>query len=136
MKKFKLLSVNEWTSEDISNPLDENIYNILTKDLTLPEKIEAYKELVLKYVSPHSDYCENIAEKENPQTFSKISVEENSIPHKNETELEGAGYINQSNATNDFSEKSEKISNSYSVLPISNPPGIQITNWRKLWLDL
>ena len=135
MKKFKLLSVNEWTSEDISNPLDEDIYKILTKDLALSEKIEAYKELLLKYVSPISTCCKNIEEKDNPQPFSDISGEEDPIPHKTETEteLEGGGYVTQ----NLLSDKTEKNSeNSYSVLPISNPPGIQITNWRKLWLDL
>ena len=137
MKKFKLLSVNEWTSEDISNPLDENIYKILTKDLTVPEKAEAYKELVLKYVSPHSDCLGNTVEKETPEFVSEISGEQKTIPHNNERTLEGGGFINHSTKTNDFLKKPEKNSaNSYSVLPISNPPGIQITNWRKLWLDL
>ena len=68
MKKFKLVSVNEWTAENISNLLDESIYQILIKDLTPSEKIIAYKEKLSKYTTSFSSVDENITD-EKTQNF-------------------------------------------------------------------
>ena len=138
MKKFKLVPVNEWSLENISNPLDESISQILIKDMPQDEKILAYKELVMKYQTPVSHSEKILAETENCDNSPFTSKQEkNSTLNQGESELQGAGDINiPENKGGGSKENIETISNSYSVLPISHPPGIQISNWRKLWIDL
>ena len=138
MKKFKLVSVNEWSSENISNPLDESIYHILIKDMPQNEKILAYKELVMKYQSSVSYSENNLVETENcvNSSFTSKQGKENTPSHK-ESELKGNGdFPTEENRVDGSEKKVETNTNSYSVLPISHPPGIQISNWRKLWIDL
>ena len=50
MKKFKLIGINEWTKDNLNNPLDIGVYNILTSDKPQTLKLEEYKNLISEFL--------------------------------------------------------------------------------------
>ena len=161
MKKFKLIGINEWSKDKLNNSLDKRVYNILTSDKPRDLKLEEYKNLLSEFSPSGSPLTEikgageDVDSKDSEQAHfydyeKELSGKEGNFSEKKEQEIgkldiyqsdvfprTGKGETLQSEEK-DTKEKSMHDSelNTYSTTSLSNPPGIQITNWRQLWIDI